>query len=106
MPGRGPWQAPAVNREELARILVTIGEIALAFPRIPEIDITPLTVAGQGLFAVDAALVLDEKGIASGSGYPSAGSFRFLRRIRIKHAAPTLIEESATLKAGQWWEPM
>jgi acetyltransferase len=51
--------APAVDREELARILVALGRIGLAYPRIREIDINPLLLSEEGLFAVDATLVLE-----------------------------------------------
>jgi acetyltransferase len=51
--------APAVNRGELARILVTLGRIGLAYPRIREIDINPLLLSEDGLFAVDATLVME-----------------------------------------------
>ena len=51
--------APPVNREEIARILVALGEIGLAYPRIQEIDINPLIVGAEGAVAVDATIVLE-----------------------------------------------
>ena len=50
---------PPVNREELARILIALGDIGLNYPRIHEIDINPLIVTENGaMVAVDAAIVL------------------------------------------------
>ena len=49
---------PVVNREELARILVALGDIGLTYPRIHEIDINPLIVSENGAIAVDATIVL------------------------------------------------
>jgi acetate---CoA ligase (ADP-forming) len=51
--------APPVDREEIARIIVRLGEIGLAFPRIREIDINPLICGGEGAVAVDATIVLE-----------------------------------------------
>ncbi len=51
--------APPVDREELARILVALGEIGLSQPRIREIDINPLIVGEEGAAAVDATIVLE-----------------------------------------------
>jgi acetyltransferase len=51
--------APPVNREEIARILVALGEIGLSQPRIREIDINPLIVGEEGAAAVDATIVLE-----------------------------------------------
>ena len=51
--------APPVDREEIARILVALGEIGLAFPRIREIDINPLICGEEGAMAVDATIVLE-----------------------------------------------
>ncbi|MBW6485123.1 MAG: acetate--CoA ligase family protein [Syntrophobacterales bacterium] len=47
-----------VDREELARIIVRMGEIGLAFPQISEIDINPLLYGPDGAVAVDATVVL------------------------------------------------
>jgi acyl-CoA synthetase (NDP forming) len=51
--------APPVNREEIARILIALGEIGLAFPMIREIDINPLICGAEGPIAVDATIVLE-----------------------------------------------
>jgi acetate---CoA ligase (ADP-forming) len=50
---------PPVNREELAGILVALGDISLQYPRIREIDINPLILGEKGsMVAVDATIVL------------------------------------------------
>jgi acetate---CoA ligase (ADP-forming) len=49
---------PAVNREQLADILVRLGQIGLDYPQIKEIDINPLLNSDDGLMAVDALIVL------------------------------------------------
>ena len=50
---------PPVNREELAGILVALGDISLQYPRIYEIDVNPLIVGENGaMVAVDATIVL------------------------------------------------
>ena len=50
---------PPVNREELAGILVALGDIGLQHPRIHEIDVNPLIVGESGaMVAVDATIVL------------------------------------------------
>jgi acyl-CoA synthetase (NDP forming) len=51
--------APPVNRDEIARILMTLGEIGLSRPRIREIDINPLIVGEEGAAAVDATIILE-----------------------------------------------
>jgi acetyltransferase len=52
--------APPVDREALSRILIQVGEIGLAHPRVREIDINPLIISGGSPVAVDATLVLDD----------------------------------------------
>lgn len=49
---------PPVDRNELARILIALGEIGLACPRIREIDINPLIAGPEGPTAVDAIVVV------------------------------------------------
>jgi acetyltransferase len=51
--------ASPVNREEIAGILVALGDLGLSFPRIREIDINPLIIGDQGAAAVDATIVLE-----------------------------------------------
>jgi acetyltransferase len=49
--------AQPVNRDELASLLVLLGNIGLAHSRIREIDINPLMVTADGFAAVDATIV-------------------------------------------------
>jgi len=49
---------PPVDREELARILVNLGNLGILYPRIREIDINPLIISKHGAVAVDATIVL------------------------------------------------
>jgi len=51
--------AAPVNLEEIARILIALGELGLAFPRIREIDVNPLIVGEEGATAVDATVILE-----------------------------------------------
>jgi acetyltransferase len=51
--------AAPVDREVLARVLVRVGELGLAYPRVREIDINPLIVTGGKPLAVDASVILD-----------------------------------------------
>ena len=48
------------DREALAQILINIGELGLAHPRIREIDINPLIIAEGKPVAVDASVILDD----------------------------------------------
>lgn len=50
--------SPPVDRDEIARMLTALGDIALACPRIREIDINPLIVGPAGAAAVDATIIL------------------------------------------------
>jgi acetyltransferase len=56
---RGFRGAAPVDRETLARILVRVGELGLAYPRVREIDINPLIVTRGTPVAVDASVILD-----------------------------------------------
>ncbi|MRR10633.1 CoA-binding protein, partial [bacterium] len=49
---------PKVNRDELAGILVAVGNLGAANDRISEIDINPLMATAKGLVAVDAVVVI------------------------------------------------
>lgn len=50
--------APPVNRDDIARILVALGDIGLNHPRIDQIDINPLIVGDAGAAVVDATIIL------------------------------------------------
>jgi acetyltransferase len=50
---------PAIDKNNFAEFLITLGEIGLAYPRIKEIDINPLIVSSIGLIAVDATIILE-----------------------------------------------
>ena len=50
--------SPAVDRSELVRALVGIGELALRHSEITEIDINPLIIAGNKPVAADALVIL------------------------------------------------
>lgn len=52
--------APAVEREHLAGILVRLGALGLAYPRIREIDVNPLIVSAGRAIAVDASVILGD----------------------------------------------
>lgn len=49
---------PEANKEKLARMLVTLGEIGLNFPEIKEIDLNPVILRGSEPVIVDALIVL------------------------------------------------
>jgi acetate---CoA ligase (ADP-forming) len=49
---------PGIDREQLANVLVQLGQIGMDYPQIKEIDINPLLTSDQGLMAVDALIVL------------------------------------------------
>ncbi len=49
--------SPAVNREQLAKVLVNLGRLGIDYPRIAEIDVNPMIATEQGLIAVDAAII-------------------------------------------------
>ncbi|OPY88363.1 MAG: succinyl-CoA synthetase subunit alpha [Smithella sp. PtaU1.Bin162] len=50
---------PALDREKLAAILIALGNIGLAHPRIAEVDINPLIITATGAVAVDASIILE-----------------------------------------------
>ncbi len=49
---------PPVEKEEIAKIIVRLGEMGIAFPQIREIDINPLICSRKGPVAVDATVIL------------------------------------------------
>ena len=50
---------PAVDKESLARILISVGQIGLEHGRVKEIDINPLIIRDASPVAADALVVLD-----------------------------------------------
>jgi acetyltransferase len=52
----------AVDRDVLADILVRLGDLAVAFEQIKEIDINPLIVQEGRPIAVDATIIIDTNG--------------------------------------------
>jgi acetyl-CoA synthetase (ADP-forming) len=64
LPGKKIFDAfrgePPVDREEMAKILIAVGNIGLEHDGVKEIDINPLIVAGSKPVAVDALVVLGE----------------------------------------------
>jgi len=50
---------PPVDRDSLAGILISVGEVGCAHKRIQEIDINPLVICEGEATAVDATIVLD-----------------------------------------------
>lgn len=50
---------PAADRDQLARILVSLGRIGLDHPQVKEIDVNPLILKAERPVAVDALVVLE-----------------------------------------------
>jgi acetyltransferase len=50
--------SPPVDRNSLAQILVSLGELGQAYPQIQEIDINPLIVTNGSPVAADASVIL------------------------------------------------
>lgn len=51
------WRgAPPLDHQELARILVTLGDVLTTIPEVTEIEINPLRVTGHGLVALDCVV--------------------------------------------------
>ncbi len=51
--------SPSVDRDTLVSALVGLGDLALKYPSIAEIDINPVIVSGNSPIAVDALVVLN-----------------------------------------------
>jgi acetyl-CoA synthetase (ADP-forming) len=49
---------PATDIDQLAGVLVKVGNIGLEQPAIKEIDINPIIISGSGPVAVDALILL------------------------------------------------
>jgi len=54
--------AAPVDRETLAQILIRVGELGCAYPRVREVDINPLIVRQGRPVAVDASVILSDVG--------------------------------------------
>ena len=52
---------PPVDRETLANILISVGQIGLDYEQISEIDINPLKIINGAPVAVDSMIVLDDE---------------------------------------------
>ncbi|MFN2437315.1 MAG: acetate--CoA ligase family protein, partial [Desulfotignum sp.] len=52
-----------VDKKALGSILVTLGNLGCAYPDIQEIDINPLIIHKKDPVAVDALVVLAQKGV-------------------------------------------
>jgi acetyl-CoA synthetase (ADP-forming) len=52
---------PAADMDKLVEILVRVGDVGIEQPRIKEVDINPLIVAGTRPVAVDALIVLQSQ---------------------------------------------
>ncbi len=55
----------AVPLDQLEMLLVRLSQLIIDYPRIAELDINPLLGSGEGLFALDARIVLTEPGAAA-----------------------------------------
>jgi len=54
--------APAVDREAVADLIVGVADFAVARQDILEIDLNPVIASADGAIAVDALVVVDERG--------------------------------------------
>jgi len=55
------WRgAPALDADELARVLVTLGSVLVNTPELAEIEINPLRVTSDGLVALDCVITTEE----------------------------------------------
>ncbi len=52
---------PPVDHNQLAEILIRLGQLGIDYPRISEIDINPIMVHDKKLVAVDAVIILKEE---------------------------------------------
>jgi acetate---CoA ligase (ADP-forming) len=55
------WRGgPVLDRDELARVLVTLGSVLVTTPELDEIEINPLRVTDDGLIALDCVVAVKE----------------------------------------------
>jgi len=83
-----------VNMEALEGVLVRFSYIPVELPRIKEIDVNPLLASADGLCALDARIVLFDKGVADNAlprpairPYPA----QYVSRWKMKDAREVLI---------------
>lgn len=69
---------PPVDREALARVIQTIGQIAIDNPQIAEIDVNPVLVQGDQPVAVDALIILSPVSMPEGERRVFKGNMRAL----------------------------
>jgi acetyltransferase len=60
---------PPADLRLLEEIVVKFSNLVVDFPEIAEIDINPLAVCGQGIYALDSRIVLDPQGLDSKDPY-------------------------------------
>ncbi|HEX4585111.1 MAG TPA: bifunctional acetate--CoA ligase family protein/GNAT family N-acetyltransferase [Burkholderiaceae bacterium] len=66
----GPFRGmPAVDMDRLIDALIRVSELACELPCLRELDINPLLADGQGVVALDARVVVDERAIAPDAAY-------------------------------------
>jgi len=58
----GARGAAGVDREAIADLIVGVAAFAAARPDVLEIDLNPVIATGDGAVAVDALVVVDERG--------------------------------------------
>jgi len=66
---RGLRNRPPANVRLLEEIVVKFSNLVVDFPEIAEIDINPLAVCGQEIYALDSRIVLDPQGLDSKDPY-------------------------------------
>jgi len=60
---------PPANLRLLEEIVVKFSNLVVDFPEIAEIDINPLAVSGEGIYALDSRIVLDPQALDSKDPY-------------------------------------
>jgi acetyltransferase len=81
---------PAVDMDRLVDVLVRMSELACELPCLSELDINPLLTDDDGVIALDARVVVDERPIAPDAAYSHLAI----------HPYPKSLERELTLKDG------
>lgn len=68
MLSRGFRKKPPVNLKLIDETLIRLSNMIVDFPEIKELDINPLVVIGDNVFALDARIVIDESVTKNGAG--------------------------------------